>query len=240
MSIRARVLEVIEFAQKEEGRLIQAVPPAARQARGKADVWTVRDTLVHQAAWNLVMVQGLEGLPESLPAEHPAEETDEINGTIFASAADWSWATCEAFLQHVWQRLRRALAGMEDATLEQVVTSAAPQGQPLWQRIVGSAVIHPTAHFALCWGDLGDSAAVLALNERAYQALEPLSAGTTWRGVLVYNLGCAYALAGDSGRAIELLKQALALRPDLIPWSRQDPDFDSLRQDPAYLALYAE
>ena len=34
------------------------------------------------------------------------------------------------------------------------------------------------------------------------------------------------------------LAEALRLNPDLIEWSKQDSDLDSIRDDPAYQALY--
>ena len=49
---------------------------------------------------------------------------------------------------------------------------------------------------------------------------------------------CAYALAGQKDKAIAKLGQALRLQPDLTEWSQQDPDFASIREDAAYLALY--
>lgn len=40
-------------------------------------------------------------------------------------------------------------------------------------------------------------------------------------------------------RAIEELRKSLQLSPQLVEWSKQDTDLDSLRDDPAYQALYA-
>ena len=34
------------------------------------------------------------------------------------------------------------------------------------------------------------------------------------------------------------LKQALALNPGLLEWSKEDGDLSSLRQEPDYLALF--
>ena len=53
-----------------------------------------------------------------------------------------------------------------------------------------------------------------------------------------YNLACYYALAGETARAIETLRDALHLHPDLLGWSKEDTDLASLRDDPNYKALY--
>jgi hypothetical protein len=61
-----------------------------------------------------------------------------------------------------------------------------------------------------------------------------------WQGVAVYNLACFYALSGQRDNAISGLQDALRLNPALTDWSKQDPDFDSIREDPAYLAIYED
>jgi tetratricopeptide (TPR) repeat protein len=59
-----------------------------------------------------------------------------------------------------------------------------------------------------------------------------------WYGLARYNLACFYALSGQTDKAIPELREALQLRPDLLEWSKQDTDLASLRDDPAYQALY--
>jgi len=39
--------------------------------------------------------------------------------------------------------------------------------------------------------------------------------------------------------AIAQLGEALRLNPDLTEWSKQDPDFASIREEPAYRSLYS-
>jgi hypothetical protein len=57
--------------------------------------------------------------------------------------------------------------------------------------------------------------------------------------VVHYNLACYYALAGAAGQAIEALRDALKLHPDLSGWSREDTDLNSLHGNPDYEQLYA-
>jgi len=53
-----------------------------------------------------------------------------------------------------------------------------------------------------------------------------------------YNLACCYALAGQAEKAMDALREALRLAPDLTEWSKQDPDLVSLRERPDYQSLY--
>jgi hypothetical protein len=43
---------------------------------------------------------------------------------------------------------------------------------------------------------------------------------------------------GEKEKAIERLKQALDLNPELTEWSKEDPDLASIREEPECLALY--
>jgi adenylate cyclase len=52
-----------------------------------------------------------------------------------------------------------------------------------------------------------------------------------------YNLACAYAVLGERDKAIEMLERAAAQGGGNLGWIRQDPDFDSLREDPRFQRL---
>ncbi len=51
------------------------------------------------------------------------------------------------------------------------------------------------------------------------------------RGVGLYNLACAHAVAGRLDRARPLLRVAFGLRPDLGEFAREDPDLAAFRDE---------
>lgn len=57
-------------------------------------------------------------------------------------------------------------------------------------------------------------------------------------GLNLYNLACAYAVTGRADRALALLSEALRLDSDLVETSKHDPDLDTLRDDPAFQAIF--
>jgi rhodanese-related sulfurtransferase len=59
------------------------------------------------------------------------------------------------------------------------------------------------------------------------------------RAEAIYNLACLYALARRSAAAIDRLREALALRPDLTLHAKHDDDFAALRSVPDFQALVA-
>ena len=52
-----------------------------------------------------------------------------------------------------------------------------------------------------------------------------------------YNAACAWALAGDGGRAIASLRKVLEGNFNPYPWLRIDPLFDNIRKDPGFAKL---
>jgi len=56
------------------------------------------------------------------------------------------------------------------------------------------------------------------------------------RGVGLYNLACAHAVAGRLDRARGALRDAFKLRPDLAEYAREDSDLVALRDELAGLA----
>jgi hypothetical protein len=55
-----------------------------------------------------------------------------------------------------------------------------------------------------------------------------------------YNMACMYSLSGNLNAAVEELRHALQLRPDLTEWSKQDPDLNPLRDRDDFKALYSD
>jgi hypothetical protein len=56
----------------------------------------------------------------------------------------------------------------------------------------------------------------------------------------VYNLACAYALSGQTARAVSRLRDLMQFEFHDVTVIEKDTDFDSIRKDPGYLAVLAE
>jgi Flp pilus assembly protein TadD len=71
----------------------------------------------------------------------------------------------------------------------------------------------------------------------AITALETALAADGDEPLIRYNLACYHTVAGDKRRALAYLEQALALDPNYRLLVEHEPDFDSLRRDPEFLAV---
>ena len=57
--------------------------------------------------------------------------------------------------------------------------------------------------------------------------------------VLLYDLACFESLAGETEAALAHIARSLELDPQLAPGAAADTDFDALRQDPRFQALFS-
>lgn len=78
--------------------------------------------------------------------------------------------------------------------------------------------------------DLGEKKEAFEWIEKAFD-LYPDNAGTLFNGA------CLYAKAGHTDKALSMLEQAFARGYGNKTWIEQDPDYDSLRNEPRFKAL---
>jgi TolB-like protein/Flp pilus assembly protein TadD len=55
--------------------------------------------------------------------------------------------------------------------------------------------------------------------------------------MMLYNCACLYARLGETGRAVDTLRQAMSGGYENFGWMKHDPDLDSLREDPGFIVL---
>lgn len=75
--------------------------------------------------------------------------------------------------------------------------------------------------------------------QKAIGALERAQRSNPGQAILPYNLACYWSLAGDKPKALELLKRALGMAPELRMLIPAESDFDALRGDPVFEELAA-
>jgi mannose-6-phosphate isomerase-like protein (cupin superfamily) len=75
--------------------------------------------------------------------------------------------------------------------------------------------------------------------EAAIEKARPIAEANPHYGAVLYNLACCEALAGHNEDAIGHLGTALERRPGLRELAREDSDFDSIREEPAFKELVA-
>ncbi len=94
---------------------------------------------------------------------------------------------------------------------------------------------HPDDEAAL--GRAAVSAAWLDDAESARQFVEQALSVRPESFIAAYNGACAFALLGDTERALQLLDRAVAHGRGNVAWIEHDDDLAALRGDPGYEAI---
>lgn len=238
MELKSKLIELIEHASKEEQALFARLSEDERAVRGEPDRWSPKDTIAHLAAWKTRLA---ENLAVAARGETPVrvEDFEAVNARDFELNRDRSWSEILNEAAEASRQLVEQVENRSEAELRGTDTLPWEEGRPLWRVIAGNACTHVMAiHLGPALVECGEKEYAKQLQEDAAKLLLELDESQSWQGVVRYNLACHYALAGETETAIERLREALELNPELTEWSKEDSDLASLREEPGYKALY--
>jgi len=238
MDLKHKVLNLLDRAYEGEQTFVAKLSDEERVAVGALEQWSAKDLLAHIVAWKERLVREIAAAP-SIEGPSAAIDIDQVNAEIFEEHRDRSWADILGWSEHVHESLVESTEAMDDDDLVDIQAAPRPDGRPLWRLVAGTSYTHSLLHLAQYYTDRGEAHYATELWEEAAVLLPQLDDSPTWLGTTRYNLACHYALSGQHERAISELREALQLNPDLTEWSKEDPDFASIREDPDYQALYS-
>jgi tetratricopeptide (TPR) repeat protein len=237
MNIKAKVLELLDLSHALQQAMVAELTEEERNATGTLQHWSAKDALAHVAEWNTRLAAHMDPASEPPP---PVEDFNRFNDELFEKHVHDSWPTVLAFSEQANQALVQRVRDMDEDALLASVGPEGDEGQPVWRRIVGTGYTHAMIHLGDLYVHRGQPERTSQLYEDLAARLLPLDDSPRWQGTQIYNVACGYALAGQADKALAKLRQALPLNPDLVAWSKQDSDLDSLRGLPAFDALFEE
>jgi tetratricopeptide (TPR) repeat protein len=232
-----RLKELLDKGYQAEKELISNLSDAERNTDGSLENWTVKDIIAHNAHWRRHHAENiLTALKGTVPK--PTEDLDHANEDVYYLYRDQSWEAIETLADKSCDQMKEALSVLGDEGLERVSFFPWHEGRPLWRFVVGNIYTHTILHIADWYGKKGETGRVVELYQAMTDLLSDLDDSPDWQGTTRYNLACSYSLAGEKEKAISELDEALKLNPTLVEWSQQDPDFEPIREEVGYKALY--
>lgn len=238
MNLKPKLIELLEQESAEEDALVASLSAEERATPGSLEHWSAKDMIAHMAAWRKLSIARLEHAARHIEPPAAPEDEDEENARIFAAHNGQTWDEVLSFRREIGAELARRVQEMSEEALRETGHISGQAERPLWDAVIGNGYTHPILHLADFYLKRGDKARALRLQEDAAERLMLLDDAPRWQGVVRYNLACAHALSGLKEKAIQELREALQLAPDLTDWSKRDPDFSPLRAEPGYQAIY--
>jgi tetratricopeptide (TPR) repeat protein len=231
------LIDLVDRGFQAEQQFVAGLSEAEREADGTLERWTARDIIAHNSYWRMHHAKNLMAV---LDGKEPikTEDFDHANADIYHQYQDKSWEAVEVLANDSRKLMNEAVMALGEKGLQQTDLLPWQKGLPIWRELVGNAYTHPIIHLAEWYIRKGDNARAAGLYQEMTGSLADLDSSPDWLGTIRYNLACSYSLLGEATKAIETLLEALKLNPALLEWSKQDPDFEPIRGESAYLALY--
>jgi uncharacterized damage-inducible protein DinB len=223
------LIDLLGQAHRDQEDFIAGLDATERDALGTPDHWTAKDHVAHMTFWRQCVVEKLAAIlaNETAPSYEPFEA---YNRRIFVERRDWPWPRVQEASQQAYTDL---VAHLERLSEEDLVSSGRfdwiPDGEPLYNIVLGNCYEHTRDHLAQFFLDRGDLPRATELYERWTERVVATAAPDPVKGIVLYNLACFYATHEQLGKAAGLLPEALRLAPQLKEWSRSDPDLAALR-----------
>ena len=231
---KTRLIALLDRAYVDLQAFDATLSDADRAATGTLEHWAIKDVISHNAMWQRRSIERLNAI---VRGEEPPNADDYLglNDAHFEAYRDRSWADTLAEAEETYRALVALTQSLSVEALTNPQHFALANGRALAQSIIGNGFTHPEAHLAQLYVERGQREHA---NQVQLEVTALLEAIPEERKAARYNLACYYALSGQKAQALAELAQALTTNPDLIEWSKQDSDLNSLRDDPAYQALY--
>lgn len=230
-----QLVHLLNDARNEIESLYAALPEAERARQGTWQVWSPKDFLGHFNFWQNILLQTFDTLDQAPPEQEPFDVRNKRNYRHYENAPYVQVYT--DFRASLDKIIERVPSFSDEELSEPNHYPRLPNGT-LQGTILANTYSHVMGHLAELYAKQGDAARGFDLQEQAAANVMELDPSPRNKGLTLYNLACAYAVANKPKRAIELLGDALKLRPDLVEFSKQDTDFNSVRNVAEFQALY--
>ncbi len=236
--LNATLLALLERARLAERSLVAGLSDAERSATGTIERWSARDLIAHLTSWHTYLGSLLEAVLSGETPDRPGPSVDEANARFFAENQAKTWETVLLESDQAIARVGSLLPQLDDEDLTAPGRYPWRRGGSLGPVVVRPLYWHPMLHLAEFYAQRGDWPALEAVRNDLAYAADQLAPAPELRGDTLYMLAGSYAAGGRSVEALRILLHALSLAPDMVPRSKRDPAFATLRADPAYTALY--
>lgn len=234
-ALRAALIALLNRSQAREEAFRSEFSEAEREQVGTADNWAPKEVIAHLAYWKNRQSVRVEAMARGEEAPE-SEDWGMVNTETWPEHAQLTWGESVKRSDDATDRLIAAVKALPESSLTNPDDQES-EANLLFGTTMGNSIGHVAEHMANHYRSLGQTERAMRVQRDVVQEIIDAHLGPGAEGGARYNLACYYALHGQPDDAISELRDALAKRPDLIPWARQDHDLDSLREDAAFQAL---
>jgi hypothetical protein len=221
------LLKALEAQREMERQFVAEVRNSEKQPKG----WPAALILFHVSMWRERLRNALTDVRDGRPYSPPPVNIDEFNDAEVASGLGVSLADISERSDTLLASLIALSEQLGERPFKWFTASNTTEA------LLRNSYIHPRNHFIDYLKENGDEAGAQRLVEEAVVEMRDVSAPPLALGAVLYNLACVRVTQGRLDDAIEALKEALPMRPDMKKGAPTDPDLEMLRDDPRFKEL---
>jgi hypothetical protein len=213
--------KALEAQREMEKEFVAEARKSEKQPKG----WPAALVLFHVSMWRERLRNALTDVRDGRPYPPPPENIDEVNDAEVASGLGVSLADISERSDTLLVSLIALSEQLGERPFKWFTASNTTEA------LLRNSYIHPRNHFVDYLKENGDDAGAQRLVEEAVVEMRDVSAPPLALGAVLYNLACVRATQGRLDDAIEALKEALPMRPDMKAVAPTDPGLAPLRDD---------
>jgi hypothetical protein len=230
------LVNLVTISFTEQKRYLASVSDDESVLEGKQDDWSPKDVVAHVAHWDNQVANDLAD-PANRKSVDSVTNFDNVNARIWERYRDSTWSDIDKLVDRIHNDMVSNLRDLSEEELSDPERYEWMNGRPLWRSIVFTSFYHALQHVADLYAKRGDLVYANEIQESAADLQISLQDSDEWRGTVLYNLGCHYAITGQSEKALAKIGKGFNLYPDLKKWAPEDPDLANLRDQPLFATL---
>ncbi len=200
----------------------------AHKSETRPQGWPAALLMFHLSMWRERLRNGLADVAAGREYTPPPSNIDEVNDRELSDGIGTPLTDGAARSDLLLGEIIELYARVGDAPFAWSVAKTTTEA------VLRNSYIHPRIHMFEYLTENGQPERAAPLFEDAVTDLRAASAPALSLGAAVYNLACLRAGQGRTDEALDLIAEALELRPEMREHAAADPDLEALRGTPRF------
>jgi hypothetical protein len=181
--------------------------------------------------WRERMRDALASIRDAKDYQRPAANIDDLNDAELGRGIGTPLADAASRADHLLGEIIELYEAVGERPMEWNISRTTTEA------VLRNSCTHAQQHMIEYYIENGVVEQASRLSESAVADMRAANAPGLILGAAVYNLACMRAQEEKGDEAIELLKEAFPLRPDIKSLAPDDKDLGKLREDPRFQEL---
>jgi tetratricopeptide (TPR) repeat protein len=181
--------------------------------------------------WRERLRNAMTDMSEGRDYQRPPANTDEFNDAELERGIGTPLADAASRADHLLEELIELYEKLGERPIEWTVSKTTTEA------VLRNSYTHPRLHMFEYYHENGDVDLAKQLFEEAVTDMRAARAPALVMGTVLYNLACQRAQEGRRDEAMDLLEEAIPLRPDIKQMAPGDSDLRDVRDDARFQEL---